>query len=169
MKILGWIVGIIVFIVIAFNTAKFLCCQPDRSVRKVASPIAKSILQYINKNGVPDKLKDIKSIHYDLENCKEKIETGNFGESLHYIKTQNCDFKVLNKKYELKVIFYGDNYLDLTDIYIFVKQNKTIYSFALVYNKKFKKWTYINGDSKGSVSYMWDCKVCDPKLFRITD
>ncbi|MEA2092225.1 MAG: hypothetical protein U9O83_07670, partial [Campylobacterota bacterium] len=42
-----------------FVSARFMFCGPDKSVEKVAFPLAKSIVEHIEKNGVSKSLNDV--------------------------------------------------------------------------------------------------------------
>ena len=51
-------------------------CGPNSSDVKVMKPMAEKISEYIVKNGIPESLKDIPDLPYELKKCKKEITYG---------------------------------------------------------------------------------------------
>lgn len=118
MKIFGWIVGILVVIVVIFNISKKLLCTHDKKVKEVALPLATVIVKHIEKNGVPDSLKDIKEIPYDLKNCEKSTYKEDRHDFIQFEDKERCDFKIENKKYVLRIKYAYDDQNTYRNIYI---------------------------------------------------
>jgi len=162
MKIVGWIVGILVVIVMIFNISKKLLCSPDEKVKEVAFPLAKAIIEHIEVNGVPQNLNDINRLPYQLNNCKKTIDD----RFLVVAEKEECSFSNKDKNYSLVIMNIHEEKYD--DLNIYIRQNKTTCKYSVLQDVKNKKWRYIRYP-KHRTSFAWDSWVCNPKLFRITD
>jgi hypothetical protein len=170
MKIFGWIVGIIVFLIVFFNIMSQLLCTRDSSVKDVALPLATVIVKHIEKNGVPDSLKDIKEIPYELKNCEKNTYKEDSRDGYFDIEDrEKCNFNIKDKSYILKIEHdYDDKNIFNRYVYIYIEHHKTEYRYKIYYDKKIKKWKYEDYPD-ANVYYDWDSWVCNPKLFRLTD
>ena len=161
-KIVLVIIGIVVVIVLMFNILKTIRCSPDEKVKEVALPLATVIIKYIEKNGVPENLKDIDKLPYQLVKCKKSIDTRFFA----LAEKEECTFLNKDKIYYLVIVNIHEK--KYNNINIHIRQDKTTCKYLLLQNTKNKKWRYIHYP-KHRTSYDWDSWVCNPKLFRITD
>jgi hypothetical protein len=116
-KTIIWI-GATPFILLAlFAFARFVSCGPDREVVRVAKPVAQIIADDIVKNGIPESLKDIKGLPYELEGCKRKViyqkdsyeEVKRKEEADYVIREERCYFKKKRKSYEIWLWFIENN------------------------------------------------------------
>lgn len=169
MKIVGWIIGILIVIVVIFNISKHLLCTPDEKVKDIALPLATVIIKNIEKNGIPESLKSIKKIPYELKDCKKT--TGEIDQGDHNLieGRESCHFQANSKTYNLEVEYsYDEKKIYPTVVYIDIKQCKTTYVYRMEYNRRKGGWVHENFPRAG-VYYEWDSWVCNPKLFRLTD
>jgi len=169
-KIVLVIIGIVVVIVLMFNILKTIRCSPDEKVKEVALPLATVIIKYIEKNGVPKSLQEVQEIPYQLKDCNiTRHEEDSKDGYIDMEDREKCNFNFKNKKYILRIKYAYDNKNIFNKyIYIYIEQNKTKYTYKMVYDKKVKQWSapfYPNA----SVNYYSSHKICSPKLFRITD
>ena len=169
MKILGWIVGILVVMVVMFNISKKLLCSYDKKVKEVALPLATIIIKHIEKNGLPESLINIKEIPYELKDCKKTIEETGQGDYALVEGKESCSFQANSKTYNLEVEYsYDEKKIYPTVVYIDIKQYKTTYVYRMEYDRGKGGWVHENFP-RPNVYYRWDSWVCNPKLFRLTD
>jgi len=117
-KVLGWIIAIPFILLALFAFARFVSCGPDREVVKVAKAVAKIIADDIVKNGIPESLKNIKGLPYELEGCKKKTRYRKMGIPVIDVRTKKeADFSILqegcifvqkNKSYSINIWFLED-------------------------------------------------------------
>jgi hypothetical protein len=166
MKIVGWIVGILIVIVVIFNISKKLLCTRDSSVKEVALPLATVIIKHIEKNDVPESLKDIKEISYKLKDCKQTTHKIDMGDHFTIEERESCYFENNNKTYNLKTEYsYDDGKIYNKILYIDIQQYKTTYVYRIDYDRKMGKWEYENFP-RANVYYNYDNRICSPKFFR---
>jgi len=120
MKILGWIIAIPFILFIVWGIGRLLFCGPDESIRKVTDPLAKSILEYVNENGEPESLLDIKTLPYKVEECKKfervRKSLANGLPLTRVSQEENCIVKLDKKHYSITINNKTD---EETEIYTF--------------------------------------------------
>jgi hypothetical protein len=103
MKILGWIIMIPVVLFVLLIVARVAFCGPNSSDVKVMKPMAEKISDYIVKNGIPESLKDIPDLPYELKGC-EKTEYYQNYKSYDYVSKENAELHKVKEKCNLKNI-----------------------------------------------------------------
>jgi hypothetical protein len=168
-KIFLSIIGFIVLLVITFTVSKMLLCSPDTSVGKVALPLAKVIFEHIEKNGVPENFSDIEEIPYEFKDCNKTQYKGDRSDYTAIEDREECYFKSADKTYHVKMVnAYRNPSTYHHNIDIHITQHKTEYRYSMRYNKKKEQWDY-EYFPDAIIHFDWDCWICNPKLFRITD
>ncbi len=155
--------GILIFgpmvALLLFLLARFLFCGPDKSVEKVAFPLAKVIVEHIEKNGVPYTLNDIEELPYELKCGNSNIREHNSTDYktkkeyvMSLITTQSCTFMHNEKLFKA--------YMDVTKGVAFdgiyftlgITHEKTLVKYEI--NHKKNQWIYENyPDSKATYGY----------------
>lgn len=123
MKIVGWIIAIPVVLLVLIGLSRGFFCGPNSKDVEVMQPMTKKISDYIVQNGVPESLKDIPGLPYELECEKAKEEYfiyDSLGSSIKAKKEEaismtiheHCLFYVNNRSYHLNTIveFYFKKY-----------------------------------------------------------
>jgi len=127
-KVLGWIIAIPFILLALFAFARFVSCGPDREVVKVAKAVAKIIADDIVKNGIPESLKNIKGLPYELEGCKRKVK--------YYIDTFDSEMVETRKEADFTII---------NESCYFIKGKKS-YSLSLRFVDNYKYQDRSNGE-----------------------
>jgi len=173
MKIIKWII-IAPFILLAlFYLARFIFCRPDANVKQIASPLAKVIVEHIEKNGVAKSLNDISGLPYTLECGKEKVIEHNETDYqtkqtyISYIETtQSCSF-INDKKYYSVYIRVGKTpNRKNEEVYLDITHKKTLVRYQISYKKGI--WLYAIYP-KGYIRFGYGKRtgICKNHLFRI--
>ncbi len=118
--IFGPMVALLLFVL-----ARFMFCGPDKSVEKVAFPLAKSIVGHIEKNGVPKSLSDVEGLPYALKcgnpNIRENIKIDLITKK-SYVSyretTQSCSFSNKKRHYGVSLRVGEADRGEYDDIYI---------------------------------------------------
>ena len=104
MKILAWIIGLPIAIIVVWGIGRLLFCGPDKSIQKITDPMATAILEYINIHGRPESLMDIPNLPYTVEGCKqlEKYVQKNYKTT----ESEQCQFTHKKEKFSIKMAHY---------------------------------------------------------------
>ncbi len=147
-KFIGRLLMLPLFFLLVFTVARWVACRPDSSVERVAFPLAKSIVEHIEKKGIPETLNDVEGVPYDLECGIEKTIEHNQTdlytkkEYVRYTETfTNCSF--INKKKNYGVFLRTEVYRKGTiGVHIDITYEKTLVRYVVVYRKN--QWKYEN-------------------------
>ncbi len=127
MKIFGWIVATPFILLIVWLIGRLLFCGPDEGIRKVTDPLANSILEYVNENGKPDSLLDIKTLPYKIQECKKSERVR---ESITDIsEKESCVFKHNKQQYSVTIDNHIGKYTFSLYIYNYKKNTEVQYYF----------------------------------------
>ena len=162
------IVGLVLIMIVSFKIAKVVFCSHDSSVGDVALPLAKVIVAHIEKEGAPGNLKDLKGIPYTLEDCNQTQYTEKLRDEIMIEDRESCHFHKNDRAFTLKVVDAYNDIHTYHNVYISIEQYKTEYEYSIRYNKNSRRWDYEHFPH-ANIYFDWDCWVCDPKLFRLTD
>lgn len=66
------IIGTIFLSVAVLYGVILLYCSPDGDLYPVSSPLAKAVVEHIEKHGVPESLENVENLPYKLIPCEEK-------------------------------------------------------------------------------------------------
>jgi len=154
-KVLGWIIAIPFVLLALFAFARFVSCGPNWEVVRVAKPVAKIIADDIVKNGIPESLKDIKGLPYELQGCKKKViykidtfmrEVVETRDKADYaITTESCYFINRKKSYSISLWFVENyKYKERSNGTVKIYNSKTYTGLgtSFVYNKKNNTYQY---------------------------
>ena len=167
-KIFLTIFGLLVATVTAFNIADYMYCSYDTKVKEVAFPLATAIIKHIENSGVPQSLKDIPEIPYALYDCNKTFHEEDRIDYIMIEERESCYLNVNDKTYDITFVNAYNDKNSYQNIYISIEQYKTEFEYSIRYDRKTKKWNYEHYPL-ANVYFDWDCWVCDPKLFRLTN
>ncbi|WP_373034275.1 hypothetical protein [Sulfurovum sp.] len=167
-KIFLTIFGLLVAAVTAFNIADYMYCSYDKKVKEVAFPLATAIIEHIENSGIPHSLKDISGMPYELNDCNKTFYEEKGRDDIMIEERENCSLNVDDKTYDVKIVNSYNDVKTYHVIDISIKQYKTKFKYSIRYDRKTKKWNYEHYPL-ANVYFDWDCWVCDPKLFRLTN
>jgi len=140
MKIFGWIIATPFILLIVWGIGRLLFCGPDKNIKKVTNPLADSMLAYVNKNGKPKSLSEIKTLPYKMQECKRSEKVRN--SATEFIEKESCVFTLNKKRYTVVIDYYTKTYKDknvdgiILKVYDYKKNTEIYYYFD---QKKFKK------------------------------
>ena len=92
MKMLGWIIATPFIILALIIMLRFFFCGPNWSDVGVMQSMERAISHYIGRNGVPDSLKDIPNLPYELEGCKRSEEYRSHKSFVNNVSKENATF-----------------------------------------------------------------------------
>ena len=101
------VVASFVFGWFGFNAYYHHACGPNRSDVKVMKPMAEAISNYIVKHGIPESLKDIPGLPYELKECRKEtiygpsVKTYFTEGALWQENTEICTFKNITLRFGL--------------------------------------------------------------------
>ena len=161
------VIAILVAIAL-FMGAKRLLCTPDHKVVDASLPLAKVIVEYVEKNGVPKYFSKIENLPYELKECTEKTEiiSPNADDST-IENTEKCFFEHQGKKYFVKIESAGLKGKGFHVVYIEIKQHSTKCEYVIrlgVENDLWKHEHYPH-PNMWKKSSLW---ICKPQPLRLT-
>jgi len=84
----------IVFLsIIGFYIFAKFCCAPNFFEVHTMLPMAKKVTSYIEKNTIPNSIKDIPDLPYELTGCKKDITYGDAGDRPRNYLTENSQWE----------------------------------------------------------------------------
>jgi hypothetical protein len=109
---------IIFLLIIGFYLFVKVCCGPSYSDAKLMQPMAEKISEYIVRHGIPESLKDIADLPYQLDRCEKKQEN-----------LEQCTFYKNKKRYKTEIYILGK-----MDIEIYSQKTQTGLRYELKKN-----------------------------------
>lgn len=153
MKIFGFIIATPFILFALFTLARFLFCGPDKDVEKVAFPLAKAIVEHMEKKGVPETLNDVEGLPYELKGCSKSISNLDEKYTGYSEIIEKCTF--FNKKEPYKITQRVENYINNSDTWVIItiksKNTDIKYIIGVLSQDKQLKYKYYPSGTLGYV------------------
>ena len=161
MKVIAWIIGLPIAIIVVWGIGRLLFCGPDKSIQQVTDPLATAILNHINAHGKPESLADIPDLPYRVEGC-EKLHSD---DKNRY--KEECSLAIDNQKMVIMTTFSTyNNTLRNMRVHIknFNKNTKIYYDLRQVHINTTDKELYL---SHFHIDTIQDSSLCKNGYLRM--